>query len=138
MAKQCLVFGCPLVSLFLDHALLRFFVHTGCRLSAATELLTEDVWQGGYNDGACLIEGTVLEKFHQKKKFVIDHILADALARQIRDRWPVKTTTEGSQMAQRTTSPDRYVFPSFKKPNRRICRSTISKWLNKLSGDFCG
>jgi integrase len=63
-------------------ALLRFFLHTGCRREAAVELRVNDVWDKVA--GRCRSEGSVLEKFGDKRTLVIDSILSQALEQWIK------------------------------------------------------
>lgn len=110
----------------LDHALFRFYIHTGCRRSAATELLVRDVWTGSYEDGHCLAEGKTREKGNHIKVFPIDDQLGQALAAQIRDRWFDKRTQK-----PRPNAPT-YVFPSLGNPHRRCPPDAVRGWLRRL------
>jgi site-specific recombinase XerC len=97
-----------------DEALMRFYLHTGCRSSAAVELLVKDIWDA--NTGTILKEGTVLEKFNQMFKFPIDQALGAAL-----QTWLARSGVQ------------KYVFPCVKNNKRQWSHhSGPHKWLRGL------
>ena len=104
-----------------DHALIRFFVHTGCRRRAATLLRVSDICEA---DGRLRNEGRVVEKFGEIRTFAIDHELGRAFADHIT-----------------ANAPSQFVFydPRGGKDTRRRGHD-ISTWFRRLcaSADIRG
>lgn len=97
-----------------DNALLRFYIHTACRNSAARELLLANVYDA--RSGEMRDTGVVLEKFGRDQSFPIDDVLAKALKRWIQE--------SGVTV---------YVFPSPLDVNHKwTYQNGPGKWLVKL------
>jgi integrase len=93
-----------------DEALLSFYIHTGCRSSAAVELLVDDIWNTETQQ--VRERGVVLEKGHTSFVFYVDDILAAALRRWI-------LASDGTK----------YVFPSLKDCHRQWHNNGPRGWL---------
>jgi integrase len=97
-----------------DTALLQFYLQTGCRSSAAVELMVNDVWDA--EGGRVVEEGVVLEKYHRMFHFRINDVLAEALTRWIK--------SAGVTL---------YVFPSPKNTQQQWMREHGPRiWLRDL------
>jgi integrase len=97
-----------------ENALLRFYIHTGCRLSAACELKVDDVWDE--KQGCCKPSGVVLEKSGKRFRFPIDSILGEALTALLCDK--MRTNSE-------------YVF-SVQRRTTMVSDATIVYWLKRV------
>lgn len=97
-----------------DDALLRFYIHTGCRRMAACELLVDDVYDRA--TGTIRESGRTLEKFSVMRSFTIDRILGEALKRWIEESG---VTT--------------YVFPCLSDKHRRWNPDNARIWLKQLA-----
>ena len=95
----------------ISNGLFTFFLHTGCRSGAVCGLRTEDVQN---RDGTLRAVGSVEEKGGIRREFVIDSVLADALA--------------GALALNRGSS---YVFPKPMGIGRRT-DSHNDQWLRHL------
>lgn len=96
-----------------DHALLRFYIHTGCRKSAARELLVSDVWNS--ETGMARKMGVVLEKFNKQFRFPIDDILGAALS-----KWIIESNVK------------HYVFPALSDSSKKWNDQGPRKWIQEL------
>ena len=99
-----------------DHAMLRFFVHTGCRSRAARLLLVEDVWDADAQQ--CPAMGCALEKSGVMRHFAIDAVLAEAFRAHI--------------LAER---PARFMFPNPRDRSLPLEKNAVFTWLKRLCTD---